>query len=142
VIGQFLAEMDGVEELTGVLILGATNRPDILDPATLRPGRFDRHIELRPPDGPARRQILAVHLRNKPLAVPPDLDELAAATEGFSGADLGGLCHRAALGALRRVVLLSRTAGIEADPGQVAITKADLDDALHAVRAQSTGGLS
>jgi transitional endoplasmic reticulum ATPase len=104
VLSQFLSELDGVEELKGVLMLGATNRPDMLDPAILRPGRFDQIVEIPLPDEPGRRQIFEVHLRNKPLAPGIDLNGLAAATEEFSGAEIQGICARAALSAVRRAV--------------------------------------
>ena len=142
VIGQFLAEMDGVEELTGVLILGATNRADILDPAVMRPGRFDRHIAIRPPQLAARRQILDVHLRNKPLQGTPDLDRFAVLSDGLSGAELAGMCHRAALTALRRAVHSARAAGAHIDSAQVQIDSSDLDEALATVLAQRERSLS
>jgi transitional endoplasmic reticulum ATPase len=104
VLSQFLSELDGVEELKGVLMLGATNRPDMLDPAILRPGRFDQIVEIPLPDEQGRRQIFEVHLRNKPLAPGIDLGGLAAATEDFSGAEIQGICVRAALSAVRRAV--------------------------------------
>jgi transitional endoplasmic reticulum ATPase len=104
VISQFLAEMDGVEELNGVLILGATNRPDILDPALLRPGRFDIQITIPLPDKAGRRQIFEVGLRGKPLVGEVDLDGLAAATEGFSGAEIRAVCTRACWAAIREAV--------------------------------------
>lgn len=103
-LGQFLTEFDGIEELQNVLVLGATNRPDMLDPASLRPGRFDLILELPPPDAKGRAAIFAVCLRDKPLEKPLDLDELAAATEGFTGAEIAAVCQQAALRALRRAV--------------------------------------
>jgi len=104
VLSQFLTELDGVEELKGVLMLGATNRQDMLDPAILRPGRFDQIVEIPLPDEPGRRQIFEVHLRNKPLAPGIDIAKLAAATEEFSGAEIQGICVGAALSAVRRAV--------------------------------------
>jgi transitional endoplasmic reticulum ATPase len=104
VIAQFLAEMDGVEELRGVLVMGATNRLDLIDPAVLRLGRFDLLVKLPMPDLPARREIFQVHLRGKPLAKDIDCDELAGRTEGVSAADIAGACSRAALAAVRRVI--------------------------------------
>ena len=104
VLAQFLAEMDGIEELKGVLVLGATNRPDRHDPAVLRPGRFDAVVDIPPPDEQARREIFEIHLRGKPLARGVDAATLAACTEGLSGADIAGVCHRAGLSAVRRVV--------------------------------------
>lgn len=104
VLSQFLAEMDGIEELKGVLILAATNRLDMLDPAILRPGRFDEVIEIPMPDEQDRLEIFRVHLRNKPLEEGIDLTDLASRTGGFSGAEIGSVCNRAALMAVRRAV--------------------------------------
>jgi transitional endoplasmic reticulum ATPase len=104
VLSQFLAELDGIEEMKGVLVLGATNRPDMLDVAVLRPGRFDEVVEILMPDEKDRKMIFEIHLRNKPLAEKISLTDLAAGTEGFSGADIAGVCYKAALGALRQVV--------------------------------------
>lgn len=96
VLSQFLSEFDGIEELKGVLILGATNRLDRLDPAVLRPGRFDEIIEISQPTEDERAAILEVHMRDKLLAPRVSLDQLAQATEGYSGADLASLCRKAA----------------------------------------------
>jgi transitional endoplasmic reticulum ATPase len=104
VLSQFLAELDGIEELKGVLVLGATNRADMLDPAVLRPGRFDETVEIPIPDENDRREIFEVHLRNKPLEKGIDPANLASRTEGFSGADIASICNRAALSAVRRAV--------------------------------------
>ncbi|QYU67455.1 AAA family ATPase [Leptolyngbya sp. 15MV] len=104
VMSQFLAEMDGVEDLRGVLVLGATNRIDMLDPAVLRPGRFDRIVRIPPPDRADRQDIFRVQLRGKPLAEEPDLALLAEMTAGRSGADIAGICARAAMRAVRRTV--------------------------------------
>jgi len=104
VLSQFLAEMDGIEELKGVLVLGATNRIDMLDSAALRPGRFDEMVEILPPDENDRKEIFAIHLRNKPLAKGIRIADLVAKTDGYSGADIAGVCHKAAMTALRRVV--------------------------------------
>lgn len=104
VIGQFLTEMDGIEELKGVIVLAATNRPDILDPALLRAGRFEVQLELPIPDVKARRAIFGIHSRSKPLARDVDLDKLANATEGMVGADIEAVCRRAAMVAIREFV--------------------------------------
>ncbi len=104
VLGQFLTELDGVEELKGVFVLGATNRPDRLDPALLRPGRLEAVITLSMPTEVERNEILVVHLRGKPLAAGASLEQLASRTEGLSGADLASLCNRAGLAAVRRAV--------------------------------------
>jgi len=101
VVSQFLAEMDGIEELKGVVVLAATNRLDIVDPALLRPGRFEVLVELPTPDREARLAIFQVHTRGKPLAPDVDLAELAERTEGLVGADIEGLCRQAAMLTIR-----------------------------------------
>ena len=101
-LNQLLVEMDGFAANEGVVVLAATNRVDILDPALLRPGRFDRQVYVGLPDIKGRRDILAVHARNKPLAEDVDLDKLAKGTSGFTGADLENLLNEAALLAGRR----------------------------------------
>ena len=102
VVSQILTEIDGLEELADVLIIGATNRLDIVDPALLRPGRFDRVIEVPMPDAGARRSILEIHAKGKPLADGVDLGSLVGMTAGMSGAEIEGAVDRAALAALRR----------------------------------------
>jgi cell division protease FtsH len=101
-LNQLLVEMDGFELKDNVILIAATNRPDILDPALLRPGRFDRQIAVDRPDRAGRRQILHVHTRGKPLDRAIDLDSVAAGTPGFTGADLSNLINEAALLAARR----------------------------------------
>ena len=101
-LNQLLVEMDGFDVRGGVILIAATNRPDILDPALLRPGRFDRQIVVDRPDLVGRRQILGVHARGKPLARSADLDVLAKRTPGFTGADLANLLNEAAILAARR----------------------------------------
>jgi cell division protease FtsH len=100
-LNQILAELDGFEGHEAVIVLAATNRPDVLDPALLRPGRFDRHVTLDLPDKAARVAILKVHTRKIPLAKDVDLGIVAAGTPGFSGADLKNLCNEAAMAAAR-----------------------------------------
>src|SRR6202042_3825930 len=100
-LNQLLVEMDGFESNEGVILIAATNRPDVLDPALLRPGRFDRHVMLDRPDIRGRRAILEVHSRNKPLDPGVDLEVLAKQTPGFSGADLSNLINEAAILAAR-----------------------------------------
>ncbi len=100
-VAQFLTEMDGMEDLRGVLVLAATNRLDRIDPALLRPGRFDVVVELGAPDQEARRAIFEIHCRNAPLADDVSFDQLVASSEGMTGADIEGVCRRAALHALR-----------------------------------------
>jgi len=101
VVSQLLAEMDGIEELKGVVVLAATNRLDIVDPALLRPGRFDVLVELPVPDREARMAILRVHTQGKPLAPDVDLSQLAERTVGLVGADIEGVCRQAAMLAIR-----------------------------------------
>src|SRR4029079_9887451 len=117
---QILTEMDGFSGTEGVVVLAATNRPDVLDPALLRPGRFDRQITVHPPDHKGRGDILKVHSRNVPLAGDVDLERVAAATPGMTGADLANLINEAALLAARRE--------------QQAVDQRDLFDALEKVQ--------
>ncbi len=120
-LNQLLSEMDGFEKNEHVIVLAATNRPDILDPALLRPGRFDRKITVPPPDIKGREAILRVHVKNKKLAPDVDLKTLARRTPGFVGADLENLCNEAALLAARR--------------GKDAIDMSDFEDAIDRVIA-------
>ncbi|MGZ4285728.1 MAG: ATP-dependent zinc metalloprotease FtsH, partial [Solirubrobacteraceae bacterium] len=101
-LDQILTEMDGFEPTEAVVVLGATNRPEILDQALLRPGRFDRRVTVQPPDRAGRQKILEVHTRSLPLADDVDLGAIASATPGMVGADLANLCNEAALLAARR----------------------------------------
>jgi len=102
VISQLLTELDGIESLENVVVIGATNRPDIIDPAILRPGRFDRLIYVPAPDHATRYQILKLHTQGMPLAHDVDLDQLATQTQSYSGADLEAVCREAGLVSLRK----------------------------------------
>jgi len=115
-LNQILTEMDGFDPSVGVIVISATNRPEVLDPALLRPGRFDRRVAVQPPDTIGRRKILEVHTRSVPLADDVDLDRLAATTAGMVGADLANVVNEAALTAARR--------------GHDAVTMGDLHDSL------------
>ena len=115
-LNQILTEMDGFDPSIGVIVISATNRPEVLDPALLRPGRFDRRVAVQPPDTIGRRKILDVHTRSVPLAKDVDLDRLAATTQGMVGADLANIVNEGALLAARR--------------GHDEVTSADLSDAL------------
>jgi transitional endoplasmic reticulum ATPase len=126
VVNTILAEMDGLEELNNVVLIGATNRPNLLDPALLRPGRFDELIYVGTPDKDGRRQILAIHTEGMPLAEDVDLDSLAERTDRFTGADLEDLVRRAGLTALRR--------GLDA----AKVAMADFEAALKETRASVT----
>ena len=101
-LNQLLVEMDGLEQNSGIIVVAATNRPDVLDPALLRPGRFDRRIVIDHPDAKGREAILRVHLRGKPLADDVDIEKLAKQTAGFSGADLANMVNEAAILAARK----------------------------------------
>jgi cell division protease FtsH len=118
-LNQILTEMDGFDSKTGVIVIGATNRPDVLDQALLRPGRFDRRVAVQPPDRVGREQILKVHVRNVPLARDVDLRLIAQTTPGMVGADLANLVNEAALLAARR--------------GHVAVTAEDFSDSLERI---------
>src|SRR5690242_12816537 len=115
-LNQLLVEMDGFEMKDNIILIAATNRPDILDPALLRPGRFDRQIVVDRPDRKGRKQILEVHTRGKPLSQDIDLDALAGQTPGFTGADLANLINEAALltarGSKREITMLELEEGI------------------------------
>ena len=119
-LNQILTEMDGFTGSEGVVVLAATNRPDVLDPALLRPGRFDRIIMVHPPDQKGRAQILEVHTRKVPLAADVDLEQIASSTPGMTGADLANLVNEAALLAARR--------------GENAVSHPDFLDALEKVQ--------
>jgi len=132
VVGQFLAELDGVEKLTGVLVLAATNRPDMVDPALLRPGRFDLVVEIALPDEPTRLAILQVQVRGKPVAKEVRLETIAANTEGLTGADLGAIYQHAALNAIRERIEQAKGAGTEpADASPLLIEARHFEAALN-----------
>ncbi len=129
VISQFLTELDGIEELKGVLVLAATNRPDILDPALLRPGRFDLVLELPAPDENSRQMIFRVHTNEKPLANDVDLADLAKEASGFTGAEIEAVCQEAAMRAIREVIQL------KGDP-QISVTMRHFREALEYMKAR------
>jgi len=108
IVNQLLTEMDGLQTLKGVVVIGATNRPDILDPALLRPGRFDRLLYVPPPDLEARYQIFKIHTREMPLDDTVDLRKLAEMTEGYTGADIEAVCREAAMVAARENINIDK----------------------------------
>ena len=118
-LNQILTEMDGFDSSTGVIVIAATNRPDVLDAALLRPGRFDRRVAVQPPDRTGREKILEVHTRSVPLGPDVDLGRIASTTPGMVGADLANLVNEAALLAARR--------------GHDQVTEADFTDALERI---------
>jgi len=126
-LDQILTELDGFEPAEAVIVLAATNRPDVLDPALLRPGRFDRRVAVQAPDRAGRRKILEVHTRSIPLATSVDLDALAVSTPGMVGADLANLANEAALLAARR--------------GHERVEMADFTDSLEKILLGSPRGI-
>ncbi|NJE02602.1 CDC48 family AAA ATPase [Thermococcus sp. MV11] len=141
-INQLLTEMDGIERNSGVVVIAATNRPDILDPALLRPGRFDRLILVPAPDEKARLEILRVHTRRVPLAKDVNLRELAKKTEGYSGADLEALVREAALLAMRRAIAELPEELVEEESEEflemLKVSRRDFEEALKKVRPSIT----
>lgn len=128
VVSQILSEMDGLEELHGVMVVGATNRVDMIDEALLRPGRFDRVIDVPKPDVAGREHIFRIHTKKKPLADDVDIKKLAEMTDGHSGADLRAVANVAAMSALRRYV---QDGG---DVKNISITQQDLEEAVESIR--------
>jgi len=129
VVSQILTEIDGLEELHNVLIIGATNRLDIVDPAILRPGRFDRIIEVPLPDAKGRSNIFKIHTKKKPLAKDVDLEKIVERTNGFSGAEIAAITNRAGIAALKRYVN-----GKSSSVKEIEITQNDLIDAIRKVK--------
>ncbi|MFY9195004.1 MAG: CDC48 family AAA ATPase [Methanoculleus sp.] len=138
VVSQILTELDGLEELTNVVVLGATNRPDMLDDALLRPGRLDRMIYVPPPDPEGRKKIFEVYLRNrKILANDVNIDELVEETEGYVGADIEALVREAKISAMREFIAKTAQESEEKRRqlvGNVMVTKKHFEDALSRVR--------
>lgn len=129
VVSQILTEIDGLEELNDVLVIGATNRLDMVDSALLRPGRFDRIIEVPKPDVKGRRHIFEIHTKKKPLEANVDLAKIVEMTNGYSGAEIAAVCDRAAFAALRRYVN-----GEKKTVKEIKITQNDLVEAVRKVR--------
>jgi len=133
VVSQILTEIDGLEELHNVLIIGATNRLDIVDEALLRPGRFDRIIEVPNPDSKGREQIFKIHTKKKPLADNVSISKLVELTNGFSGAEIAAVANRAATAALKRYVN-----GKSENIKEIKVTQQDLLDAIDKVQPRKT----
>ncbi len=139
VVSQLLTELDGMEELKDVVVIAATNRPDMIDPALLRPGRIERHIYIPPPDREARKEIFRIHLRGKPLAEDVSIDELAEKTEGYTGADIEAACREAGMLAIREAI----KPGISKEEAKeiaktLKITKEHFEKALEKVKPSMT----
>ncbi|WP_338739162.1 AAA family ATPase [Haloplanus salilacus] len=133
VVSQLLTEFDAAADNPGLIVLAATNRKAALDPALLRTGRLESHVEVPPPDEAARRAILDVHTRDKPLAGDVDLDDIAGRTGGYSGADLAGVCREAAVRAVRTVADAYPGPAANDHADEVALTAAHFEAALDAV---------
>jgi cell division protease FtsH len=129
-LNQLLAEMDGFDQSSGIVVLAATNRPDALDPALLRPGRFDRQVTVPLPNQAERAAILAVHARDKFLAPDVDLDAIARATPGFSGADLANLVNEGAINAVRGNRILIEPQDLDAARDRVLLGRRESSNAL------------
>jgi transitional endoplasmic reticulum ATPase len=134
VLSQLLTELDGIEELKGVLVLAATNRYDLLDAALLRPGRFDIHLELPLPDQKAREKIFQVHLRDRPVEGEVTARWLAEQTRGFSGAEIEAVCHRAMMAAISERIKLKPDSP---DANQLFVTREYLVKAIQELASQA-----
>ncbi|MBS7649336.1 CDC48 family AAA ATPase [Candidatus Bathyarchaeota archaeon] len=138
VISQLLTEMDGIEELRGVVVIAATNRPDIVDPALLRPGRFDKLLYVPLPDFESRKEILKIHLRRKPLAEDVDIDDLAKRTEGYTGADIAAVCNTAVMLAIREHIMSDKgTSETRNNLKDLRVYKRHFEEALRKVKPMS-----
>ena len=150
-MSQLLTEMDGLEDLKGVMVIGATNRPDIIDEALLRPGRFDRILAIPVPDASARKEILNIHTKKKPLDASVNLDKLVELTEGYTGADLAAIVNAAAMSAIKEHVTNSKGDDVESKGDQnkqqqektiLTIGMKDFEAALKKVKKKNTKALS
>jgi transitional endoplasmic reticulum ATPase len=138
VVSQLLTELDGLEELEDVVVIATTNRPDLIDNALLRPGRLDRHVHVPVPDEEARRKIFEVHTRDKPLAEGVDLDDLAARTDGYVGADIEAVTREASMAATREFLGSVDPEDIGGSVGNVKVTVEHFEDALDEVSPSVT----
>jgi transitional endoplasmic reticulum ATPase len=139
VVSQLLTELDGLEELKDVVVIAATNRPDIVDPALLRPGRIERHVFIPAPDERARREIFGIHTRGMPLAEDVNLNELARTTEGYSGADIEALCREAGMLAIRDAIAKLRSRDeLKKLSGKIKVTREHFSRAMEKIRPSLT----
>ena len=138
VISQMLTELDGLEELKDVVVIATTNRLDIVDDALLRPGRFDRLLEVPLPDLEARKDIITIHLKGKPLDKDVDVDKLAEKTQGYSGADLSAVCNTAIMLVIKKHITTSKTEEqIKKGITKLRVTMTDIIAALDKVKTIS-----
>ena len=139
VVSQLLTELDGLEELRDVVVIAATNRPDLIDPALLRPGRIERHVYIPLPDKEARKEIFKIHLRGKPLAEDVKIEELAERTDGYTGADIEALCREAGMLAIREAVSRAKDEKeIKEIAKNIKIEKRHFEEALKKVKPSLT----
>ena len=138
VVSQLLTELDGLESLEDVVVIATTNRPDLIDSALLRPGRLDRHVHVPVPDEDARRKILEVHTREKPLADDVDLDAIARKTEGYVGADIEAVAREASMNASREFIGSVSREDVGESVGNVRVTMQHFEDALDEVNPSVT----
>ena len=138
VVSQLLTELDGLETLEDVVVIATTNRPDLIDSALLRPGRLDRHVHVPVPDEESRRAILTVHTEFKPLADGVDLDDLAARTEGYVGADIEAVCREASMAASREFINSVSREEVAESVGNVRVTMDHFEHALDEVSPSVT----
>ncbi|HXQ91968.1 MAG TPA: CDC48 family AAA ATPase [Nitrososphaerales archaeon] len=142
VISQILTELDGLEELRDVVIIGATNRPDMIDQALLRPGRFDKLLYVPVPDLESRKEIFKIHIKDRPLAKDINVDELARRTDGYSGADIQAVVETASMLAIRGYVEKYKGSDVlKAKLKELEITKKDFDDAVGKVKPYAKSDL-
>ena len=139
VISQFLTEMDGIEELKGVIVLAATNRLDLIDPALLRSGRFDLLLELPKPDSKAREEIWKIHTRNKPLDKDVDLQGMTKESEGYVGADVEFVCRKAAMLAIREYIEIQKSKA-KSNKAEITISKRHFQEALKIMAQRKAHG--
>ena len=142
VVSQLLTELDGLEELHGVSVIAATNRADIIDPALLRPGRFDRIIYVPPPDAESRKSIIAIHTRKKPLSGDVKIEKLAEMMNNYTGAEIASVCNQAAMIAMKSHVSKSGGAMDEKALSGIRITQKDFESAMRKIRPLSNEEMS
>ncbi len=142
VVSQMLTEMDGLEELHGVSVIAATNRADIIDPALLRPGRFDRIIFVPPPDLDSRKAILSIHTRKKPISDDVHIDKLAEKMNNYTGAEIAAVCNQAAMIAMKRHISKNSGALDEKALSGIRITQLDFEAAMRTIKPLSSEEMS
>jgi transitional endoplasmic reticulum ATPase len=141
VISQFLTEMDGIEELKGVVVLAATNRLDLVDPAILRSGRFDLIFELPLPNRQTREDIFKIHTKNKPLAANVNLTELAGQTDKRTGSDIEFVCRKASMFAVREYIERHSASKQASTDGELKVSGQHFEQALRMLNGQMSKGV-